>query len=322
MLLSCVIATANAQTFAVGYLIYSVNADGVSVTVLGHVDGTEAEGSLVIPNTVSYGGTDYAVTKIGREAFANTRSLHGTLTIGNNVTEIDYGAFMACDSLSGTLRIPNSVRKIGKHAFRFCERFTGDLTIPNSVDTISMLAFDRCIGFNGTLTIGSSVAFIGHAAFRDCQNFTRAVSLAVQPPTKELLGGNDHAFYNFGCSSITVPCGSQEAYENSSWLTTYGIAGAILTLGFDTIVQYCEDVVESENNLITVYPNPGNSQFNISTDLQDASIKIYDINGKLVYNRQFINNTTIYTANWPYGIYLWKVISDGREVESGKWVKQ
>lgn len=315
MLLSCVIATANAQTFAVGYLIYSVNADGVSVTVLGHIDGTEAEGSLVIPNTVSYGGTDYAVTKIGREAFANTRSLHGTLTIGNNVTEIGQAAFMACDSLSGILRIPNSVRKIGKHAFRFCERFTGDLTIPNSVDTIGMLAFERCNGFNGTLTIGSSVVFVGWAAFQLCENFTRAVSLAVQPPTKEVWYGLDYAFYNFGCSSITVPCGSQEAYENSSWLTTYGIAGAILTLGFDTIVQYCEDVVESENNLITVYPNPTSGMIRVEAE-NIQNVSIYNILGEKVFENEVSGDTFEYNlSSQKAGIYIIKVsLGDGTEL--------
>jgi hypothetical protein len=231
------------------------------------------------------------------------------------VTEIDYGAFLACDSLSGTLRIPNSVRKIGKHAFRFCERFTGDLTIPNSVDTISMLAFDHCIGFNGTLTIGSSVAFIGHAAFRDCRNFTRAVSLAVQPPTKELLGGNDHAFYNFGCSSITVPCGSQEAYENSSWLTTYGIAGAILTLGFDTIVQYCEDVVESEDNLITVYPNPTSGMIRVEAE-DIRNVSIYNILGEKVFENEVSGDTFEYNlSSQKAGIYIIKVsLGDGTEL--------
>ncbi len=104
------------------------------------------------------------------------------------------------------------------------------------------------------------------------------------------------------------------AYDENNTNNGYPVFG-------DTQFAVNENFIEN-TDLVTLYPNPGNSQFNISTDLQDASIKIYDINGKLVYNRQFINNTTIYTANWPYGIYLWKVISDGREVESGKWVKQ
>ena len=55
--------------FMVGDLIYRVNEDQVSVTVIGHVDGYEATGDLVIPESVSYGGHDYTVTTIGESAF-------------------------------------------------------------------------------------------------------------------------------------------------------------------------------------------------------------------------------------------------------------
>ena len=44
----------NAQTFTVNDLLYSVNEDGISVTVTGHVEGTAATGSIIIPNTVYY----------------------------------------------------------------------------------------------------------------------------------------------------------------------------------------------------------------------------------------------------------------------------
>ena len=38
-----------AQTFTQGNLNYSINSDGATVTVTGHVDGQNATGELVIP---------------------------------------------------------------------------------------------------------------------------------------------------------------------------------------------------------------------------------------------------------------------------------
>ncbi len=34
------------------------------------------------------------------------------------------------------------------------------------------------------------------------------------------------------------------------------------------------------------------------------------------------NITSINTERWPAGAYIWKVMADGREAESGKWIKE
>ena len=47
-----------AQTlFTIGNMYYQINADGVSVTLVGPVDITEVGGELNIPTTISYNGT-------------------------------------------------------------------------------------------------------------------------------------------------------------------------------------------------------------------------------------------------------------------------
>ena len=70
------------------------------------------------------------------------------------------------------------------------------------------------------------------------------------------------------------------------------------------------------------YPNPGNNTLNIRTALTDSHVELYDINGRLV-GRQDITDAviTVSTENLPSGVYVWKVIKDGSEAESGKWVK-
>ena len=149
-LLLCMIGISNviAQTFTVGNINYSLNDDGVSVTVIGHLDGTNATGELVIPESVDYYTATYTVTVIGENAFNG------------------------CNGLTSSLVIPETVTSIGASAFRNCHGLTGDLTIPNSVTYIGSNAFESCDGFTGSLTIGTSLAKTGERVFANCSGFT------------------------------------------------------------------------------------------------------------------------------------------------------
>ena len=221
----------NAQeTFYYGDLTYKINDDGISVTLTGHVLGCH-QGELTIPAMVPYNGNLYAVTTIGTLALHGCYYFTGSLIIPNTVTEIGHGAFSQC-GFDGTLTIGCNVRKIGSHAFSN-DNFTGSLILPESLDTIGYLAFAWNEGFNEKLVIPSSVDFIGHGAFAWCGGFTEAFSLATEPPTLEPTGPHvyNHVFDDFGCSTVTVPCGSLSAYENSSW---HGDGG------FSTIVDDCD----------------------------------------------------------------------------------
>lgn len=72
-----------------------------------------------------------------------------------------------------------------------------------------------------------------------------------------------------------------------------------------------------------VYPNPGKDVLNIRTGLKDAMVEVYDMNGRLVLSQEIDDEeTSISTESWPAGTYIWKMISNGREAESGKWVKE
>ena len=57
------------QTFTFGDLNYSVNTNGTTVTLRGHVNGTSASGELTIPETVTNEDVTYIVTAIGNQAF-------------------------------------------------------------------------------------------------------------------------------------------------------------------------------------------------------------------------------------------------------------
>ena len=239
VVLICFALTGMAQTtFTVDDLNYSVNPDGVSVTLTGHVDGYNATGPLNIPASVNYEGTDYAVTTIGNSAFLYYFYLT-SLTIPNSVTTIEDGAFAYCSGFTGDLVIPNSVVTIGQSAFFTCYAFDGDLVIGNSVTTIGDYAFDDCNGMHGVLNIPSNVTTIGLDAFRYCDFGGMTVDPAnpvfdsrdncnaiIRTSTNELVTG---------CVNTVIPTSVTAIGENAfcglSGLTTVNIPESITSIG-------------------------------------------------------------------------------------------
>ena len=74
--------------------------------------------------------------------------------------------------------------------------------------------------------------------------------------------------------------------------------------------------------MAVAYPNPGKDVLNIRTGLRNAWVEVYDLNGRLVHRQDITENVTgIDAGGWAEGVYVWKVMADGKEVENGKWVK-
>ncbi len=71
------------------------------------------------------------------------------------------------------------------------------------------------------------------------------------------------------------------------------------------------------------YPNPGKDVLNIRTGLQNAWVEVYDMNGRLIHSQTLTEHVTgIDAGDWAEGVYVWKMLASGKEVEIGKWVKE
>ena len=215
----------HAQTyFTIGQLYYQINDDSVSATLIGHVDGMEASGELIIPTSINYNGNDYPVTRIGKNSFISCGRLTGPLTIPNTVTSIGENAFLACSGLT-ELHLGNALDTIGPAAFYGCKGLTGSLTIPNSVRAIEIAAFYGCNGFTGALTFGNGLKRIENGTFYKCSGFT---SLDLGDAVTSIATS---AFW--GCSgfsgSLTIP-NSVTIIEPNAFRNCSGFTGK-LTLG-------------------------------------------------------------------------------------------
>ena len=233
----------NAQeVFPVGSFYYQINGDGVSVTIMSHIDGPSATGEISIPTSISYNGNNYAVTRIGKNAFISCGGLTGHLTIPNSVTYIGENAFLACSGLT-TLDLGKSVDTIGPAAFYGCKSFTGSLTIPNSVKAISLAAFYGCSGFTDTLTIGNSLTCIESGAFYKCSGFS---TLTIGSSVKTI---GTSAFW--GCTglsgSLTIPNSvtniKPNAFRNCGFTGTLTLGNALDSIGGEAF-YHCSGFTE------------------------------------------------------------------------------
>ena len=118
--------------------------------------------------TLTYFSFPEVVTKIGFEAFRNTK-LAGALIIPDDVLIIGERAFEA--TLISSVDLPLNLERIQSRAFYQCTSLTGSLHLPESVVYIGSCAFFRC-NFSGHLSLPESLTYVGEQAFYDSGNYT------------------------------------------------------------------------------------------------------------------------------------------------------
>jgi hypothetical protein len=282
--------SSNPSEFTVGDLIYRVNDDQASVTVIGHVDGYNATGDLIIPESVSYEGHNYTVTTIGESAFLYCFYLTN-LSIPNTVTTIEASAFAYCQSFTGDLVIPNSVTTVGYGAFQYCSGYNGDLIIGSAVTEIGDYAFNSCDGMTGTLYIPSGIQSIGGNSFGYCafsgivvdpennvydsRNDCNAI---IETSTNELLTG---------CKNTAIPntvtAIGDNAFKGITGMTSIEIPNSVVSIG-DNAFAFCFDLTGD-----LVIPN------SVETIGESAFFQCEGLDGKLV-----IGESVSYIGDWAF----------------------
>ena len=196
------------RQYKIGDLYYNLNATDKTAEVTYELEWDENnyKGLTIanIPASVTYSGTTYSVTSIGRCAFFYCSSLT-SVTIPNSVTSIGQEAFEKCTGLT-SVTIPNSVTSIGGGAFWHCSSLTS-ISIPNSVTSIGAFAFAECTGLT-SVTIPNSVTRIGNEyepAFYHCSRLTSIyVPCGEMERFKQLLNNDSRVKYAPVPYSITI----------------------------------------------------------------------------------------------------------------------
>ena len=191
-------------------LYYSINGTAVTLCCPGNQSSAwgnypKPAGRMVIPDSVDYNGTRYAVTSIGEKAF------------------------MLCDELTDAV-IPSTVTTIGRQAFHLCEGLT-ELTIPATVTAIGIQAFSNVMNvvYAGTAT-GSPWGALN-------ANGYRAGDLYFADSTCTTVTG---CYRQATAATIpnTVTAIGSEAFRYCRWLESVSIPATVTSIG-DQAFYYC-----------------------------------------------------------------------------------
>ena len=263
----------------------AIEIDGIYYNLIPNANVAEVTtnpnkytGTVVVPESVTYEGTDYSVTSIGDYAFQWCNGMISVI-LPNNVTSIGEVAFDGCSSLT-TVIFGNGLKTIGTNAFQGCSCLTS-ATIPNSVTSIGNRAFWGCSGLTFVI-IPYSVISIGKEAFQGCSSLT---SLII-PNSVTNIGMN--AFE--GCSgltSVTIPnsitCIEGGTFSNCSGLTYVTIPNSVTCIkdgeisGHHNLVSYYRGAFSGCSSLTTIsIPNSvtsiGNGAFQGCIGLNTVNI--------------------------------------------------
>ena len=85
--------------------------------------------------------------------------------------------------------------------------------------------------------------------------------------------------------------------------------------------------IDATNEGITIYPNPFSRSLNISVNnisqINNCELRLYNVLGAEIMNTTVTKQlNTLETSNLPSGIYFYKVIGNGKTIQSGKLISQ
>ena len=279
--------------------------------------------SIIIPPTA---------TSIGEWAFYGCTGLP-SITIPHSVTKIGSNAFVYCSALInvnennpnfassegvlfnkskskliqcpisvyGNYDIPITVDSIGSKAFWYCKNISS-ISIPLAVTVIDDYAFMAC-NFS-TIEIPESVVAIKNYAFYGCSNLMSIKTNNIVPID---LSSSIAVFYGVNKTSCTlnVPKGSKLIYQMAAqWKD------------FENIVEKLSTNITSiADASILPYPNPTKKHFQISGIEGKASVKLLDLNGKVLLTKQIAGNEYIQLNNIAPGMYILKIITSNATFE-------
>ena len=176
------------------------------------------KGKVVIPETVSYGGKDYIVDRVGEKAFYYCKHLT-EITLPNSVEVIEQVAFESPFSKLRQVNIgkDSKLREIGLGAFSGTELTS--FYFPESLETIGMSAF----GFHKmqNIYLPKSVRSLGYQAFSTWGQTQKENIYVKWTDAAEMSDINWYAFDETNTSemwrpvrTLYVPLGCKAMYES------------------------------------------------------------------------------------------------------------
>lgn len=288
---------AMAYDFSSNGFYYTINEDGISVSVSQGDEPYSIPAETSIPGTVSHGGKTYKVTVIGANAFEEAQ-IH-RLILPDNVTLIESYAFSHC-LFSVGIELSKNLKTIGQDAFYYAH--INSVELPNKLEAIGSGAFE-CSDIV-SIEIPSSVKELGEYAFSDCQLLNNVILSGSIKTIKD---------YTFaGCkalTSIVIPEGI-ETIGNEAFAHKWMGTGELESITFPSTLKEIGDKAFSCNRLKNVVlpdniEKLGENAFSSCNELESIvfSKNMKEIPDDCMGDCTSLNNVTIPNGITKIGTY-------------------
>ena len=214
LVVAALVATASAYDFTVEPLCYKITSNNPPTAMVtyekyyadnvGTKRYSELNGTIDIPERVSYNGKTYTVTAIDDNALRTCQNVL-SVSIPATVTSIGKHAFQSCKGITTLVFLEPSDGSdpqpltIGEQAFYYCTALPS-VTLPRRVSSIGNSAFYNCYAITSfNFLEPSNLTSIGEKAFTYC---SRIQSIDL-PNSITSIGAN--AFQQSGLTSIRFP---------------------------------------------------------------------------------------------------------------------
>ena len=236
-------------------LYYNIVSGGVELTYPSgnsnnpYTGYTAPSGDLVIPDSVTYGGTTYPVIAIGDIALGHANIT--SLVVGNNVTHLKLNCIGDCFSLT-SVELGTSVISIGQGAFVSCSALTSiklKTTTPPSLDWQAFYNTGSMSNKTFYIPAGSLSAYQSASDWGTGKNYVEYYDIVVNglcyyltnDSTTVTLGGHsiectgdivipDSIQYNN--NTLYVTSIGYSAFEGCTGLTSVTIGSAVTSIGY------------------------------------------------------------------------------------------
>ena len=296
-------ASAGSDEFVHKSWTWMYSTDGTSAALTNFTADTATTFDAAdIPWKFTVGETEYTVTEITENAFANSSSakskLTGTLTIPDSVITIGREAFLYQNNLTG-LKISENLEALNYAVFKNCKSLTS-VIIPGSVTKIDNQAFGWCDKIKG------GVWFKGPSVSSDtyCSLHTGAFNSV---PANVFLAGPMTMTQNT-TSQHTLGYGSTvtRAYvpDNGKWTASWKSQATVFRYGKDKELDIDIDetartltaTVTTEHTLTNILASA--KHFKEYFDLDTVISITNDISASVELTEETLKDVTLDVPSW------------------------
>ena len=294
------------ETATIDGIKYSLYSNGEAA--ISHQSSSLA-GDIIIPEKVSYNGTDYTVTSVRNEAFMRVGMTNGIITsivLPNSITSLGERCFENCSSLT-SITLPEGITSLGWSCFYGCSSLES-INLPESITSLGERCFEDCSSLK-SITLPDGITSLDERFFYNCSSL---VSINL-PESITSLGESCFAY----CSSlvsINLPKGitslGERCFEDCSSLESIILPEGITSLG-ESCFNGCSSLVSI--NLPEGITSLGGSCFSGCSSLESITLP----DGITSLTGCFSNCSSLASVTLPDGItYLYGCFSGCSSLES------